>query len=202
MRLPAYVAYFCVLLQLALFVGCRGARPGPPRNLPSPVLSTVVGPGDIIDILVVGEKELPHEYRVQPDGSIDFPYLKRLMVAGMEPQEIATVLKDRLKEAKILQDPQLTLSVKTYASKKVNVVGQVNKPGSLPWTEGLKLVDAIALSGGFTALAEDGYVSLTRVVNARKTVTAVVDVEAITAGRQSDLLLQAGDTIKVDQRPF
>jgi polysaccharide export outer membrane protein len=185
-----------------LFVGCGGARPGPPTNLPPPVTSTVIGPSDVLDIQVVGEKDLPHEFRVQPDGSIDFPYIKRLQVAGLEPQDVTTLIKDRLREGKILRDPQVTLSVRTYASKKINVVGQVNKPGSLPWSEGLKLVEAIAQSGGFTPLADSNHVFLTRIIGPNKTVTATISVEAITEGKQGDILLQAGDTIKVDQRVF
>jgi polysaccharide export outer membrane protein len=196
--LAALVALACVCSALA---GCRGSRPGPPK-LPPPVTSTNVGPGDLFEVSVLGEKDLPKEYRVQPDGTVDFPYIDRISVAGLEPQQIEELLKAKLVENKILQNPQLTLVVKQYNSKKVSVIGAVQKPGSLPWTEGMKLVDAISLAGGFTSIADADHVLLTRIVGPHKTVTAAVSVDAITEGAQGDVPLQAGDTIKVDQRVF
>ena len=63
-------------------------------------------------------------------------------------------LRATLKEKNILTNPQLTLVVKQYASKKVSVIGQVNKPGSVPWVDGMRLFDVISQSGGFTSIAE------------------------------------------------
>ena len=99
-------------------------------------------------------------------------------------------------------DPQVTLVVKQYNSKKVSVIGAVQKPGSLPWTEGMKLVDAISCAGGFTSLADADHVVLTRIVGPSKTVTATISVDDITDGKVQDIPLQAGDTIKVEQRVF
>jgi protein involved in polysaccharide export with SLBB domain len=197
MRVLQYVAW---LVSLVVFFACSGPRPGPPKNLPAPVLSTVVGPGDVFEVSVLGEKDLQKEYRVQPDGTIDFPYLDRIKVAGLEPQQIEELLKQKFVEKKILQDPQITLMMKMYGSKKVSVLGAVQKPGSLPWTEGMKLVDAISLAGGFTALADSNHVILTRAVDQARTIKATVSVDAITDGAQSDIPLQAGDTIKVEQK--
>lgn len=191
-----------VWLLIATLIACGGSRPGPPKNLPLPELSTVVGPGDVFEVFVLGEKDLPKEYRVQPDGSIDFPYLDRVQVSGLEPQLIVDELKKRLVERKILQDPQITLVVKQYNSKKVSIIGQVSKPGNVPWTEGMKLVDALSQSGWFTSIADSNHVILTRHVGKAKTVTAIVSVDAITDGAQADIPLQAGDTIKVEARVF
>lgn len=190
------------LFLSVLLGGCEGSRPGPPKNLPPPVQSTVVGPGDVFEVFVLGESNLPKAYRVQPDGTIDFPYIDRVTVAGLEPQTIVDLLKAKLVEKKILQDPQITLVMTQYNSKKVSVIGQVAKPGSVPWTEGMKLVDAISQSGWFTSLADSNHVLLTRNVGPAKTVTAVISVDAITDGVQADIALQAGDTIKVDARVF
>jgi len=190
-----------LLIVLVLSSACGRSHPGPP-HLPAPTLSTVVGPGDLFEVSVLGEKDLPHEYRVQPDGTIDFPYLDRVPVAGLEPQQIEDLIKKELSEKKILVEPQVTLVVKQYNSKKVSVVGAVQKPGSLPWSEGMKLVEAISLSGGLTALADGDHVRITRIVGPSKTVTATVSVDDITDGKLGDIPLQAGDTIKVDQRIF
>jgi polysaccharide export outer membrane protein len=103
---------------------CSRPHPGPP-HLPPPTLSTIVGPGDMFEVSVVGEKEIPKEFRVQPDGTIDFPYLDRVPVAGLEPQQIEELIKKELVEREILHNPQVTLIVKQYNSKKVSVVGAV-----------------------------------------------------------------------------
>jgi polysaccharide export outer membrane protein len=192
---------FALLLVLAALFGCSRSHPGPP-HLPAPTLSTVVGPGDLFEVSVVGEKDLPREYRVQPDGTIDFPYVDRLTVAGLEPQQIEDLIKHELEGKKILINPQVTLVVKQYNSKRVSVVGAVNKPGSLPWTEGMKLIDAISQSGGITSLADGDRVRITRLQSGGKTVTATVSIDDITDGKLGDVPLQAGDTIKVDQRVF
>jgi protein involved in polysaccharide export with SLBB domain len=190
-----------LLLLTLLIVACSRPHPGPP-NLPTPTPSTIVGPGDVFEVSVLGEKDLPKEFRIQPDGSVDFPYVDRLQVAGLEPQQIEELIKSQLVEKKILTSPQVTLVVKQYNSKKISVIGAVQKPGSISWTDGIKLVEAISLSGGFTSIADADHVRLTRNVAPGKTVTATISVDDITDGKQSDVPLQAGDTIKVDQRVF
>jgi polysaccharide export outer membrane protein len=194
-------SFLSLLLVATLVLGCGGPHPGPP-NLPTPTPSTSVGPGDVFEVSVLGEKDLPKEFRVQPDGSIGFPYIDRIVVAGLEPQQIEELIKTQLVAKKILVDPQVTLVVKQYNSKKVSVIGSVQKPGSLPWTEGMKLVEAISLAGGFTSLADADHVFLTRNTSPTKTVTAVISVDDITDGKIADIPLQAGDTIKVTPRVF
>jgi polysaccharide export outer membrane protein len=197
-----HAVVWVVTAALILACGCGRSRPAGPPNLPPPTQSTTVGPGDVFEVSVVDEKDLPHEFRVQPDGSINFPYLDRLVVAGLEPQAIEELIKKELAARKILTSPQVTLEVKQYNSKKVSVVGAVQKPGSLPWSDGMKLIDAISLSGGLTALADGDHVRITRIVGPSRTMTATVSVDDITDGRTPDVPLQAGDTIKVEQRIF
>jgi len=192
---------FWLVLALSVMFACTGTPPSP-RNLPAPILSTSVGPGDVFEISVVGEKDLPKDYKVNADGTLDFPYLQRVAVIGLEPQQVGDLLKQKLVEAKILTDPQINVLVKTYASKKVSVIGQVNKPGSVPWTDGIKLVDVIVQSGGFTSIADSKHVILTRQTAKDKSITVAISVDAITDGDQPDIPLQAGDTIKIEARVF
>lgn len=186
---------------LSLSVAC--SRPlGPPVNLPPPVTSTAVGVGDKVDVAVLGEKELSTEYEIDEQGNIRFPYVpKPLHVAGLRPTNIADLIRDSLIESKYLTNPQVLVKVKEYNSRKVTIIGAVSKPGPIVWTEGLKIIDAISQAGWFTPLAESDRVVLTRRVE-DKTVTAYINVEEISSGRQPNLLLQAGDTIKVDQRAW
>ena len=124
------------------------------------------------------------------------------MVANVEPQDIASLIRRKLQEAKILSEPQVSVSVKQYNSKKVAIIGQVIKPGSIAYTESLRLVDALSQAGWFTPLAANNHVLLTRLTRDGGSVTVEVSVDAITDGKRPDIPLQAGDTIKVPERVF
>lgn len=150
----------------------------------------------------MGEPNLPKEYRVNPDGSIDFPYVARLTVSNLEPQDIASLIRRKLQEGKILVEPQVSVSVKQYNSKKVAVIGQVTKPGSINYTDSLRLVDALSQAGWFTPLSASNRVLLTRLTKDGGSITVELSVDAITDGKRPDIPLQAGDTIKVPERVF
>jgi polysaccharide biosynthesis/export protein VpsN len=169
--------------------------------LPAPSERTVVGPGDVFTMEIVGEKDLPTEYQVASDGSADLPYLHTVQLAGLEPQEIARLVRKRLIEGKILRDPTVIVQVKEYNSRRVTLLGQVAKPGSFALTPGLTLIQAISLAGGLTSIAKSTNVRLTR-TTAGKTVTVLLDVESITNGETDDVPLQAGDRIFVEERLF
>ena len=196
----------CYLALAVLFAGLTLASCGhhypPPPQLPEPIVNLQVGPGDVLEVLVVGEEKLPHDYEIQPDGSLDFPYTKGIKVAGLEPREIASAIRDQLVEAKFLVSPQVQVKVKQFNSKKIQIIGQVTKPGPMPYQDGMTLVQAISAAGWFTPLADTNHVQLIRIVSGTKSVNAIVSVDAITDNNRADLKLQQGDTIKVDQRLF
>src|SRR4051812_14472719 len=103
-RMPSRII-FLVLTLAALLCACGRNYPPPPK-LPDPIVNQRVGPGDVIEIVVVGEEKLPKEYEIQGDGSLDFPYVPGIVVSGLEPRQIAVALRDKLVEAKYLVDPQ------------------------------------------------------------------------------------------------
>jgi protein involved in polysaccharide export with SLBB domain len=198
----AAVVRLALALALTLTFACGRNYP-PPPNLPDPVVNLQVGPGDVLEVVVLGEEKLPKDYEIQPDGSLDFPYLsKDLKVAGLEPRAIANAIRDRLIEAKFLVSPQVQVKVKAFNSKKIQIIGQIAKPGPLPYQDGMTLVQAISAAGWFTPLADTNHVQLIRIVNGTKSVNAIVSVDAITDNARADVKLQQGDTIKVDQRLF
>lgn len=196
-----WYGYLVLWMALALAsLHCAG-RPTGAVNLPPPVESTTIGAGDVFVLTIVGEDKLPTEFRVAPDGTVDLPYIHRLHIAGLEPQEIAELVRRRLVEMEMLRDPSVSVDIKEYNSKRVTVLGQVQKPGSFPLTPGFTLVQAISNAGGFNAIANRDRVNLTR-KSAEKTRTVTVSVDAITDGSQPDIPLQAGDTIFVVERIF
>lgn len=181
-------------------LGCGRNYP-PPPNLPDPIVNQQVGPGDVLEVVVVGEDKLPKDYEVAADGTLDFPYSAPIKVKGLEPRDIASAIHDHLVEAKYLVNPQVQVKVKAYNSKKIQIIGQVVKPGPQPYQDGMTLVQAISAAGWFTPLADTNHVQLIRQVSSGA-VNAVVSVDAITDNARSDVKLQQGDTIKVDQRLF
>jgi len=189
------------VLVAAMALGCGSSRDNRHVVLPRPVETTTVGPGDVFKMEIVGEKELPEEYQVASDGTVDLPYLERLKVKGLEPQEIARLVRQQLMARKIMTDPSVVVSVKEYASKKVTILGQVQKPGSFPYAQGLTLVQAISLAGGLNAIGNKDRVNLTRRTKTGSR-TVVLSLDAITEGRSPDIPLQAGDQIFVHERVF
>ncbi len=196
------VVLTAVALSVAmLFVAC-GPREAPKApEIPPPVESTTLGPGDEFTLQVVGEPAWPTEYRVASDGTVDVPSIPPLKVEGLEPQQIARLVKERLAEQKIRTDASVVVTVKQYQSKRVTVLGQVASPGSFPLTSSLTLLEVISKAGGFTAIARTSNVRLTRQVNGEAR-TWEIDVTAIADGRLADIPLQASDSIFVEERVF
>ncbi|MCA9597072.1 MAG: polysaccharide biosynthesis/export family protein [Myxococcales bacterium] len=190
-----------LLAVVLLVVGCGSNMDNSHVRLAPPQESTTLGPGDVFQMEIVGEKDLPTEYQVASDGTVDLPYIQTVKVGGLEPQEVARVVREKLIEKKILTDPSVVISVKEYSSKRVTVLGQVQKPGSFPLTPGLSLVQAVSLAGGFTSIANKDRVNLTRRTKTG-TRTVVLSIDAIMEGRSADIPLQAGDSIYVHERVF
>jgi polysaccharide export outer membrane protein len=182
-------------------IGCGGAGDNVRVNLPPPTEKSTVGPGDVFVMEVVGEKELPREYQVASDGSVDVPYLHTVQVAGLEPQEIGRLVRKLMMDGKILRDPSVIVQVKEYNSRRVTIMGQVAKPGTFPYTTGLTLIQALSQAGGLTGIANLDKVNLTRHLGSGSR-TVVISIGSIMEGRSADIPLQSGDRIFVHERIF
>jgi polysaccharide export outer membrane protein len=170
-------------------------------KLSPPVENTALGPGDVFLLQIVGEKDLPQEYQVDSDGEVDIPYAHRVHVGGLEPQEVAAYVRKKLIKAGVLTDPSVIVRVEQWNSKHITILGQVQKPGSIPFSNGISLIQAISMAGGFNAVAKTDRVNLTRKTKTG-TESVVISVDAITDGISPDIPLQAGDQIYVQQRVF
>ncbi len=199
-RMQGFIRGWLCLLTV-LFSACSSNQGAHRINLPPPTERYVLGPGDTFTLEIVGEKDLPHEYQVASDGTVDLPYVHTLKVADLEAQQVARLVRERLIIEKVLSDPSVVVQVKEYASRHITLLGQVAKPGTYPLVPGMSMIQAISQAGGLTAVASSTHVSLTRKTEkGQKTVD--IDVEAISEGRQPDVPLQAGDQIYVRERIF
>jgi protein involved in polysaccharide export with SLBB domain len=190
-----------VAIAAALLIACSSRVDNSQVRLPVPVQSTTLGPGDLFNLEIVGEKELPREYQVASDGTVDIPYIHRLTVSGLEPQELAERVRQALVEARILHDPSVVVSVKEYKSKRVSVLGEVRQPGSFALATGMTLVQALSQAGGLSPIADSTRITLTRQAGG-STTTVSLNFDSITEGRSPDIPLQAGDRIFIRQRVF
>ncbi|MCB9626396.1 MAG: polysaccharide biosynthesis/export family protein [Sandaracinaceae bacterium] len=191
-----------LLLSLLWLVlgACRG--PADTSTIPPPSTNdTTLGSGDVFDIRVFNEVALSGTYRVGQDGTIDFPLVGRVNVVGLEPGAVARMLEDALQSRDLLRNPQVSVFVQEYLSKRVSVVGAVSAPGNFPIGTGLTLVQAISLAGGFSDLADRNGTTLSRRVNG-EVQRFRVPVDDIVSGHAADLPVGAGDIINVPRRVF
>lgn len=188
-------------------VACAlSACAGRDRGFDMPVAShtaqdMTLGPGDTFEVTVYDEKELSGKYRVADDGTINFPLVGVVDVGGRGPTAVARTIQEALASKRILRHPSVSIFVLEYASKRINVVGAVQRPGSLAWTAGMGVVQAISVAGGLTSLAAANDTIVTR-SEAGRPKRYKVSVRRITEGQEQDFILQAGDIVYVPERIF
>ena len=201
-RFALRACLLCLLCSSFILSGCRPDRGPQVVKLPPPSERGFLGAGDIFTLEIVGEKDLPNNYQVAADGTVDFPYIHAVHVAGLEAQELARLVRQRLIHAKVLSDPSVIVQVKEFHSRKITVLGQVARSGSYPFTPGMTLIQVISMAGGLTSIANSNRVNLTRKSDSGKVYTAVLSVGIIMEGKSPDVPLQAGDQIYVYERLF
>ena len=178
------------------------------RNQPSGGLVQAVqmmpeerlGIDDVFEVRVFAEPDLSGTYRVSADGTIDYPLVGRISVVGMRSGDIQEVIATKLKDG-YLKNPQVSLMVKEWNSRKVSVIGQVQKPGPLVYFPNMTIVDAIAAAGGFTGIASKNSVTLRRELKG-SVESHSYPVADISEGRAPNVLLQPGDILVVEERLF
>ena len=158
-----------------------------------------LGPGDIFEIRVYNEKDISNIYRVSNSGHIDFPLLGSIKVDSLTSNQLVGVLETKLKE--FLKNPQVSVFIKEFHSKKVYVFGQVRKPGTFTYEENMNIIQAITLAGGLQPLADPNGTFVNRVVNGAEQKIKVA-VKDIGKGEAPNIVLQPGDIIYVPESLF
>ncbi len=191
-------------LSLAALSGCFLWRSSEP--LPASALqhdsggASALGPGDVFEVRVYGEPELSGVYRVGPQGDIVFPLCRRVEVGGLSSNAAAERLRACLADG-FIRNPQVSVIVKEYNSKKIFVFGEVQKPGTFVYEDGMTVVQAVTLAGGFTKTASQNNTSVTRLVEGQE-VKLKVAVKDIALGKMSNFVLKPGDIVFVPESMF
>lgn len=180
--------------------------PRTPEGLESPDegYDYEVGPGDVLNVTVWDHPELtiPAGSQrsstesgnwVHNDGTIFYPYVGTVDVAGLNVNEIRAMITRRL--GQYIENPQVDVTVAAFRSKKVYVTGSVGQPGTYPITNiPLRLVDAISAAGGISETADWSNVLLTR--DGRDYSLSLRNIYQDGNAAQN-ILLQPGDVINV-----
>ncbi len=160
-----------------------------------------LGAGDTLRINVYGHSDLSLETRVSESGSITYPLIGEVNVAGMSPAAAERKIAGMLERGGYLRKPQVNIGVVQNQSQQVSVLGQVTRPGRYPVDGRRSLTDILALAGGMTPEAGD-IVTLVRTRNG-KTQKETLDVhEMVKSGdMQKNLQLRTNDVIYVERAP-
>ena len=195
-----------VTAALSLLVaGCAGPGGGRAGTSAEPAVTaglpaSTLGPNDIFEVRVYQEPELSGLYQVGPQGDIMFPLCKRVTVSGLTANGAAEKLRACLSEG-YLRSPQVSVLVKEFNSRKVFVFGEVQKPGTFAFEDGMSVVQALTLAGGFTKQAAPNSTSVTRHVDGQE-VKVKVNVQDIALGKSANFKLEPGDIVFVPESMF
>ncbi len=160
-----------------------------------------LGPGDTLRINVYGHSDLSLETRISESGSISYPLIGEVKVAGLSQAAAERKIAGMLERGGYLRKPQVNIAVAQNQSQQVSVLGQVTRPGRYPVDGTRNLTDILALAGGMTADAGDT-VTLVR-TRKGETQKEVLNIhEMVKSGEmQKNLKLRTNDVIYVDRAP-
>jgi polysaccharide export outer membrane protein len=153
-----------------------------------------VGVDDELAISVWHEPEFSQAAIVRPDGMITLPLLNDIKVVGLTTEEIQTLLIEKMKN--VVNDPQVTVSVKTIKSRKVYLVGNVVKQGMYPLSGRTTVLELLAEAGGLGPFAKSRSIYVLRKVDGKETRFPFNYKKAL-SGKGDNPELMSGDMIVV-----
>ncbi len=159
--------------------------------------------GDVIRISVYQSADLTLETRLTEAGTISYPLLGSVALAGLTVSEAEKRIADGLRTGNFVKQPQVSVAVQQVRGNQVSVLGQVGKPGRYPLETGnVQLTDVIATAGGVNPTGADQVV----VVGTRNGQPYRVEIDLPSVfgpnRRANDLTLQNGDVVWVERAPM
>jgi len=185
------------LIVGALFMICLAACSSP-RYPPAPAQAAsvdyryLIGPLDVINIIVWRNPELSMSVAVRPDGKISTPLVEDMPAVGRNPSDLARDLEKTL--SKTLRDPVVTVVVSGFqgvSSEQIRVIGEATKPQAIPYRQDMTLLDVMIQVGGLTDFADGNGAVLVRGKEGGKQYGV----------RLKDLLKRGDISANVDVRP-
>lgn len=118
-----------------------------------------LGPGDQIRVTVFGHEDLSGEFEIDGTGRLSLPLIQEVMADGLTFRQLEQVITDKLKPD-FLINPRVSIDVLTY--RPFYIIGEVKRPGSYAYVNGMTIVNAVAIAGGYTYRAQEDDVLIIR----------------------------------------
>jgi polysaccharide export outer membrane protein len=211
-RLPLRQLLLGAMLFFAALAHAQPAAPagkGAAPEAPAPAAQTVdpneyvIGPGDTLQVFVWRNTELTATIPVRPDGKISTPLNEDMVAVGKTPSQLARDIEKVL--AEYVRSPTVNVIVTqpVGASSQVQIIGQVLKPGSLPYRAGMKVLDAVLAVGGLTQFAAGNRAKIERSVDGhRQELRLKLDRLVNKGDMTQNLELRPGDVLVVPESRF
>ena len=177
-----------VALPLA-WASSGAAKAASPAAAPDSISAYTLGSGDKVRVTVFGHEDLSGEFEVDGSGNISLPLIRNVKAEGLTVRQLEQSITERLSPDYLI-NPSVSVEVLNY--RPFYSYGEVTKPGSYPFVNGMTVVNAVAMAGGFTYRARTGSV---RIVRAGDPQRKPVDAD-------KDTPVLPGDIIEVPERYF
>ncbi len=189
----------------ALLVVVLGCGDNPPATYPTvaPIddQQLTLGPNDKIEVVVYsGTRQTKAAYVLDPSGGIEVQYIGTVEALGKTPKMVQDEIQHRLADG-YLRDPIISITILEINSRKLSVLGQVLKSGTIKFTPGMTITEAIAQSGGFSPMARKNMVKVTRQVSGKSEIYKI-PVERIAEGSRPNFPMMPGDEVFVPERAW
>jgi polysaccharide export outer membrane protein len=186
-------------------VGCTSC-PSPPSDAaadgPTFADEYRIGIGDTLRVDVYRNADLSVTVPVRPDGMITVPVAGDILVGGQTPQQVSQRVEEVL--AEYIREPIVTTTVTSMGSNeyltRVRVTGAVNGPQSIPYRDGMTVMDVVLEAGGVSQFANAGKTLLYRASGERLSVR--LDHILKSGDMRTNFSLRPGDVITVPERLF
>lgn len=165
----------------------------------------LIGVDDVLQVNVWRNEELSMSMPVRPDGKISMPLIGDVQAGGHTPEQVAADIRERL--AVFIRDPNVTVILTELRNNeyisRVRVTGAVTTPSSLPYRQGMTVLDAVLASGGINEFAAPDRAKLYRRSQANTQVLPIQLGGILHEGKLStNYKLMPGDIITVPERLF
>ena len=148
-----------------------------------------LGPGDALRVTVFRHEDLSGEFTLDGDGYFAMPLVGEVLGGGRSARELENEIETALRSGGYLVEPQVSIQVLNY--RPFYIIGEVNNPGSFEYVNGMTVINAVALAGGFTYRADQDDVVISRGGSSGPEIQAAPDTEVL-----------PGDIIEVQERFF
>jgi protein involved in polysaccharide export with SLBB domain len=165
----------------------------------------ILAANDQVAVEVFGEEDLRTNGRLNGEGNLSVPLIGSVHLAGLTLTQAASKLTD-LYGRDYLVNPRVNVMLIGYAKRRFTMLGQVNRPGSYEMPdgspEGIDLLEAIAMAGGYTRIAAPERVSVRRHGNSGRDEIIRVDAKRLARGDRGNFTVLPGDAITVGESIF